>query len=102
MCAGSVYAEIRSRCVRPAQLGPDPCIGRMQAPLAQIRPIAPDCRVKTIGPRRINGVVDAVYPLRVRPEAGLPSQIKRQVNAKSGSLRNWVDQPVKGARPSRL
>src|SRR5215469_10144973 len=77
---------------RAAQLGTDTGIAGAQRPVGQCRPVAADRPIETIGAGRINGVIQLLDPLDVRPELRLAGEVEREVHAQAAGLRDRIDE----------
>src|SRR5581483_11117322 len=88
--------EIRRRLVGSADLGTNPGIAGLQRALREARPVAADRGIKALAAARIHGVVDPVDPFDVGPEARLPGEIERHMDAKPTWLRHGIDEMPEG------
>src|SRR5687767_358601 len=85
-------AEIRLRFAGSVQLGADAGVVRHQRAVGEVRPVAADRLVELRGPRRVDRVVDAVYPLHVGSEAYASPEIQRGVDSQSRGVRHGIDE----------
>src|SRR5436305_9009554 len=99
--ARSLDLEVGRRIFRSASLRPDAGIARGQRAIGKAGPIAPDGAIETLGAQRIDVVVDSVDPFHVRPEARLPGEIERDMNAEAAGLGHRIDQSRERTLPGQ-
>ena len=96
----SLDNEILSRGTLRHDLRADPGISWLQRPVLQRRPVFAYGRVEAVRAGRVDGVVEGIDPLDIRPKPSLAAQIHRQVHAEAARHRHGIDQP-RERRPPR-
>src|SRR5215472_13473392 len=86
--------KVCRRLLRPADLGADTGIARLQGAVPNARPIGTDCGVELVAAPRIDRVVDGVDPFGIGTEAGRAAHIERQMHAEPGMLRNRINEAL--------
>ncbi|MNR28733.1 hypothetical protein D3C85_1460710 [compost metagenome] len=95
MLGGRTDDEVRRRGLRAADFRANAAVGRLQAGVGQVGPIAPYGGIEAVAAPGVYRVVDMFHPLHIRAEARLAAQVEGHVHAQAGVFRCGVHQVPK-------